>query len=415
MEHDIFHRGNGKWLFVALIFLFVIATATTTARPVNNSTAIIGETLLTFQNDSGNLSGSCTLSNVDLGGSIVIPFGCPNFDSSGMGLVAGPYKYWSDTGTSCINTSKCDVTFLDPSLVVKTTSSNPKYPEYEVTAVAKNRDVYLNATTNLGIIGGNCGITFTLTDQLGNTIAVDGLGNPLNDRPLGAAGSASMLMNTTDYTVGNYNLSVKANSSCNGLVAESTPVTIEVLEAGITLSVDKTTVSIREGVSFAGTAQPLETVWIKVSKGNAVQVDFQNGTGEFEAGSNSLQYDDVNGSRAIKMDATRDGRYGVVVKINQSGMYKFDAGISGFNATVSVSVSEVGATVATNKSVYVIGEFANVTGTATAGENVVIAIDDEVRSNNTVIDVNGLLNSYLILLIIPQAHVPLISGYAQLR
>jgi PGF-CTERM protein len=365
-------------------------------------------------------------------------------------------NYGVSNGTAG-NPVACTIALQSVVLTASTTSANPAYFGEQVTAVARGQKIVLNATTNLNALNvstvaarstpSQCGVDFKIVSPSGTEIKTNGttdadrsqsllgvVGSTFDNTPFTVAalvdygptnvtvpynitqkstinttGKAAFLLQTKDWAVGDYSLSIKANSSCglaSGYDAGSS-VTFSVKDAGVTIASSAASAAINQEVTISGTTQPFETVNITLSKGNATGVImWQAGKGDYKdtqqlanAGGNgglctsgstctalgggaALCAPNVDCSR-VQQIATKDGKFSIVPKFNNSGTYEFSATLPNqptvSNVTVSVKVEEVKMTITTEKTQYITGDKVKIKGTASAGDYVAIAVAGKMK------------------------------------
>lgn len=401
------------------------STTTVPAGTTNWGTILIGETSFIFANSthicaSGTLSGKSgdpaagkSLSfTTNTGSGSASYLGIAGFSTKDRGLVKGTYdlscsNFSTWAGVSISNPGDIgDITMDDALLIAKIFSVLPAYTTESVTAALSGGQVTLGAETNLQTIGIACNAKFEVKDGQGN----------LKTEPkkaVNSAGSAqtAVALPTTTFPAGDYAFKVKTDTgTCNGLDTSGTSITLKVVNAGISgFKADKTGPSLQELVTVSGTTQPFETVRIWVSRGNASEATLTAtvrktalvgtatpGTGTTKCGNLT------EGVAAFKlaaahvdqgyvcMDADKEGKLAVQVFFNKSGSYEVKA-VLWDNATnaskdteqiVTLTVGDATATVKTAQSTYILGEDIKITGTATAGQRIAIALNNKVAVNS---------------------------------
>jgi PGF-CTERM protein len=365
-----------------------------TGRPFggsSNATAIIGERGLKITDTggknpvtSGSIQGitgtsSETVAPIPLTGALV--------DTVGKGLVSGSYKVIDAGGVTQAN-----VTFVSPIMTVQT-----KIGDDVVTSVAKGSEINLSATTNLYLINasvGNLSSTFDykLTDP--NGVEIDkggknilGASISLKNVSVESAGKNTTILNTSGFTVGTYTLYIKTNkSTCNGLEADSgtSGITFSVTEPGVTINADKTEQGKYGEIVFTGTATPKSQVNLTISSGTAGNVYWKAGKGDVTITTDTVGTSDVNNGLSIIVP--KEGTYTAVANFTDTGAYTIKATLiaTGDTDTVNVNIIALTATVTTDKTSYVVGEEAKITGTVTRGNYAVIAVGGTFKKSVTV-------------------------------
>jgi PGF-CTERM protein len=230
----------------------------------------------------------------------------------------------------------------------------------------------------------------------------------VNYSTINTTGKAAFLLQTTDWAVGDYKLSIKTNSSCNLASGydEGSQVSFSVIDAGVQISASAASAAINQEVTITATTQPFETVNIALTKGNATGVImWQTGKGDYK-GTQTLTRGDWNqalgGALActanfdcgrVTGSATKDGKFSTVPKFNLSGTYEFSATLPNqttvSNVTVSVKVDEVKVTITTEKTQYITGDKVKIKGTTSAGDYVAIAVAGKMKWENVLVTGSG--------------------------
>jgi len=463
---------------IAIAIMAIFATTTEARTVMSGATAIVGEKNVTLaKNTTWFTSGTCTMAGGP-GSSQYSPaytktFDCgTGVDLSAAGLPTGSYQFWDSStinpelwnrpcsavygvGNSTVgNPPLCTIALQDKVLTASTTSANPAYYGESATAVARGQKIALNATTNLNTLNGTsilattaktkCGVDFKIVGPSGTEIKVNGstntvdypssLQNVVSDNQsdglvdavlfsrndlehstINTTGKAAFLLQTKDWAVGDYKLSIKANSSCNlsSGYDEGSSVTFSVKDAGVTITASAASAAINQEVTISGTTQPFEAVNITLTKGNASGVImWQAGKGDYKGtqqlanagdlgglciagstctvagGAGNLCAPNIDCSRVQEI-ATKDGKFSIVPKFNNSGTYEFSASLPNqptvSNVTVSVKVEEVKVTITTEKTQYITGDKVKIKGTTSAGDYVAIAIAGKMKWDNILV------------------------------
>jgi hypothetical protein len=348
-------------------------------RPIgdltNGTRAIIGETNLSFINESGFPIPSGKLKSTWVGSSINIPFNTTNrpFDTTSgeaIDLVPGEYEVVGDNGRTTI------VDFYLPVLDAETRVSGGTFSK-EPKTVIQGIPITFKANTNLQYIKGPLpnNITYKLIDPNGlQRRRINGLS--LTDIDVSYDGTNYLTIYTADLDeLGTYTLSIQTDTETNnGLDKEGDSVSFtlvrEIKEEGITYITvkaepDKQTVN--EKVKISATTTPNTNITLNVTSGNALNVWFKDDRGDV-----------VVGGHSAFGKSDKNGVFAAAVYFNDTGTYEITATEHKYNTTNRVTVHIVGfeAKVETDKSIYHIGEDVTIKGSTNGGTDVTIKVDD---------------------------------------
>lgn len=327
----------------------------------NRTVAIIGETNLCFVNGTGVSIPSGTIEATWEGGPI-IPFEGP-FDSRYAqqyeGLVAGKYTVKSEDGT--LNTT---ITFSLPTLTIKKIIVRGK----ESTKVVKGENITFNASTNLYNINYSTNITYKLVNPRGVPILIENV--PLVN------GTNTTTIDTTQLDTGEYKISIKSDPDTNnGLKTEGSSVSFTVDKRSITIEADVKKQAANKDIVFnISTTYGFTNFSLNVTRGadtNVVFAEFK-----FEQGVIKRQSLGHN----ISGETDEDGIYKAIAYFTEHGFYEITATDTeaDITATETVEIEEFSATVSVEKTRYYVGDHVNITGSANAGDNITVKVDDEV-------------------------------------
>ncbi|MEM3085745.1 MAG: PGF-CTERM sorting domain-containing protein [Halobacteria archaeon] len=432
---------KGAILALLAVALTGAAEARYVDNTTTNGTFVIGESDIDFaffrvdnnanvQCTAGSITGIANSATQGVG-SITVG---QNFDTAGKGLVAGQYNYQCTTpaGHGQANT----VTAVNPVLTASIETTNVAYPGRSITSIASGDSINFKATTNMhllnnstgtpsGLIGPMCEVNLNLKKD---GVQAPGFPRVLNvtrahDGATTGTGQANIVLNINNFPAGTYKASVStiANASCNLLDATGPEVTLTVLNPGISsFTASKTTGAINEAITVSGKTSPFETVRIRLSSGN--QSSFTNlSASSFETGSDVFggmlsqttalsnnnnstclnAYNPTNtglpattigaqqalARAVICLNASSTGDFGVNVNFTTDGTYELAAArqrdIAAGNPqekSVSIQVQPVSATVKTSKTQAWLGQKVEITGTASAGVSIFIAINNRFEA-----------------------------------
>lgn len=407
----------------------VILGETNVTFAIVNGTVVNGAAQFEDRCVSGTIEGKAASSAEGVTGTIT------NHKLDTTGLKAGTYDFkcttWNKTPNPGAPTTGDvgDVTISVPDFKVSAKTTVGGLGNPEITSASSGDVIMVDFSTNLDdVIAGGCNVDYVLrqagttTNKLaGNTTwalrTVD-VNNTINLTP------------TTDWTAGNYEFAVDPNGpTCNGIESVSSALTIggtgksvfAITTSGVTWSADKTTAAIDDIVTFTGKGSPFKNLTIKVVSGEAKQIRFvtitgqnfsdntfytQNGAAAQLARNTTIADPDGDGSCpthagfienpsincAFKNGTTtgifavtkNDGTFGIQTKFGDDGSYEIE--VSGTTDTaispqkVTVTVKDVSVTVKTDKTTAWLGQEVKITGTTTAGTNVLIAINDKAET-----------------------------------
>ncbi len=259
--------------------------------------------------------------------------------------------------------------FDSPQLDVKIMDERGK----EVSKVLKGENVNFEARTNLNIIEGNLpnNVSFKLVAPDGYHIWIN-----KNNITIEENGVANITIDTTPLDEGEYKLSVKADPSTNnGLDAEGSSVSFTI-EKKITITPNVKKQGVNESIVFTvATTSLFANVSLSVTRGVAEHVWFVEH--EYEGGTiktRTIGHD-------IFGETDEDGNFIAVAKFTKSGTYEITAtyiDADNITAETTVEIEEFSATVSVEKTKYYTGDHVNITGSANAGDNITVKVDDEV-------------------------------------
>jgi hypothetical protein len=342
-------------------------------RSIGNDTlgrgAIIGETNLSFVNATGVPITEGRIEATWEGGPI-IPFKGP-FNSHYYEdmLVEGEKYNVRDAG---LNTT---IYFYRPKLDVKIKDERGK----EVSKILQGCNVKFEALTELHIIKGNLpnNISFKLVNPRGIPIWIKNI-------TIDGTGWANTTINTAPLDTGEYKLSVKADPlTNNGLEAEG-PSESFTIEKEITITADIKKQAVNKEIIFTVTTTSIFTpVELKVTRGVAANVEFV----EFVYKEGVIEKRELG--HDILGETDEDGIYKATAYFKKPGIYEITATYieaNNITAATTVEIEEFSATISTNKTRYYTGEHVNITGSANAGDNITIKVDDEIIETDVPIE-----------------------------
>ena len=362
----------GLSAFILIILLVVlIAPANAGVSPtvgraigdVANASAFIGETNLRFVDGTGASIPSGKLKSTWEGSNINIPFDTP-FDSSSKAvkdnLIEGDYDVIVD------NRKTTSVTFYSPANQLKVET---KVNGEDFSWVTRGGNITFNATTKLNMIKGMQpnNITYKLLDTHGvQMYAVHG--KTLTNISVDSTGGTSIVINTTGLDLGTYTLSIETDPATNnGLDVEGPSVSFDVRSRGITIDAKPPKEIVTKDIVFSIETTPHTHVMLNVTWGLPSKVFFKNEQGK-EVGSTILGVADKNGKLERKAYFEAIGSYEITA-------IEF---IANTTDSIFVEIAPYTVELKTDKSTYSIGEEVVITGSATAGDKLVLKIDDEV-------------------------------------
>ena len=336
----------------------------------NGTTAIIGETNLSFVDSDGILIPTGTLKG-DWENSKPIRF--PNagsvFDSSKEAyLDGGTYKVTGDNGgTTTI--SFYFPTFF-PHSVAKARDVPTQVNGYDFDWVTRGGEITIKADTNLNEIRGPLPnvITYKLFDSRGARVyEVNGV--PLSDISVDGSGGNSLTINTTGMRTGTYTLSIEIDPETNnGLDAESPERSFEVRGRGVRIvkpEQEERTVTVTEDMALEFETTPVTNITLNVTWGIPSEVLFKR--------KDKL----VVGGRSDGDGKLKD----LVVNFEVTGTFEITATeeIMGTSESIFIESEPYEAEITEpSEEIYYIGVPLKIGGTATAGDRVTIKIDDEI-------------------------------------
>jgi hypothetical protein len=363
-------------VFVVFISMVVLSGVAAGRAIENGDHVIIGERNLSFVDALGTPIGNGTIEATWGDEPIIIFF-------------RGPFNsyYWEDIleeGDYKVNSSDTDfsmtVYFHDPKLDIKI-KVNVWGKGYEITKVLKGSNVTFGAFTNLDIIeieNVTNTITYELVDPRGRMIRIE-------NRPLvRGIEDEHLTINTAQMEEGDYKLRMKTDPETNNGLDKKGPSESFTIEKKITITPDVKKQAIEEDINFnVSTTSPRANVSLNVTRGVAANVMFVEFIYKNEAIIESEIGHRIPGDRRTD----ENGNLDVTAYFTEPGTYEITATyiradkafISGLNITASATVEIVdfSAEVSTNKTRYYAGEHVNITGSANAGDNVTVKVDDE--------------------------------------
>ncbi|MFV9677666.1 MAG: hypothetical protein ACNYVW_08460 [Methanosarcinales archaeon] len=362
----------GLSAFILIILLVVLiapanaGVSPTVGRAIGdaaNASAFIGETNLRFVDGTGASIPSGKLKSTWEGSNINIPFDTP-FDSSSKAvkdnLIEGDYDVIVD------NRKTTSVTFYSPANQLKVET---KVNGEDFSWVTRGGNITFNATTKLNMIKGMQpnNITYKLLDTQGvQMYAVHG--KTLTNISVDSTGGTSIIINTTGLDIGTYTLSIETDPDTNnGLDAEGPSVSFDVRSRGITIDAKPPKEIVTKDIVFSIETTPHTHVMLNVTWGLPSKVFFKNEQGK-EVGSTILGVADKNGKLERKAYFEAIGSYEITA-------IEF---IANTTDSIFVEIAPYTVELKTDKSTYSIGEEVVITGSATAGDKLVLKIDDEV-------------------------------------
>jgi hypothetical protein len=335
----------------------------------NGTTAIIGETNLSFVDSTGVLIPNGTLKG-DWDNSKPIRF--PNagsvFDSSKEAyLNGGTYKVTGDNGRST-TISFYFPTFF-PYSVAKARDVPTQVNGYDFDWVTRGGEITIKADTNLNEIRGPLPniISYNLFDSRGARVyEVNGV--PLSDISVDGGGGNSLTINTTGMRTGTYTLSIEIDPETNnGLDVKSPERSFEVRSRGVRIvkpDQEERTVTVTEDMSLEFETTPVTAITLNVTWGIPSKVFFKR--------EDKL----VVGGRSDGDGKLKD----LVVNFEVTGTFEITATEEIMGTSESVFIESVpyeAKITEPSEDVYYIGVPLKIGGTATAGDSVTIKIDDE--------------------------------------
>lgn len=376
-------KKSVSWIIIAvtvtLILLCVVCAPTNAGvspdvgraigDEINGTSAIIGETNLSFVNATGVLIPNGTIKSNWADSHIVIPFEGP-FDSSRYEdkLVEGEYKVEGRVGKTTISTI---IYFVSPKLDVKT-----KVYGEDFSWVTKGANITFEGDTNLWIIKGEKpnNITYKLIDP--NTLPLREVnGISITNIKVDINGKNSITINTTGMKTGVYTLSIETDPATNnGLDKEGPSVSFEVRSKGITLEANREKQTVTKEIVFTVSTTPHTNITLNITWGDPLNVWFKEGVGDVKYGW---------GGHSVFGTSDKDGKFVAEASFADTGSYEVTATELEVNTTDSIFVEIVQyeAKVSTDKSTYHIGENVKISGSATAGESITLKVDGEVLTS----------------------------------
>ena len=353
-------------VFVVLISM-VALSGVAAGRTIGNVSvdAIIGETNLSFVNESGFSIPNGTIEGAWEGASLIIPFEEP-FDSRYAqqyeGLAAGKYTVKSKDSTR--NTT---ITFSLPTLTIKKIIVRGK----ESTKVVKGENITFNATTNLWIINSSTNITYKLVNPRGVPILIENVALVNGDN--------TTTINTAQLDTGKYTVSIKSDPDTNnGLETEGPSKSFSIEKRSITIEADVKKQAVNEDIIFdITTTYGFTNFNLNVTRGADTNVEFA----EFKFEQGVIIRQSLGHSISGKTD--EDGSYKAIAYFTKPGVYEISANDTDstdaiIKATETVEIAEFSATVSVEKAKYYAGEHVIITGSANAGESITVKVDGEV-------------------------------------
>jgi hypothetical protein len=376
------HRGVSWGLLVVTVTVFSLwllcvpvyaGVSPDVGRPIgdarNGTTAIIGETNLTFVDSTGVIIPSGTLKG-DWDNSKPIRF--PNvgsvFDSSKEAyLDGGTYTVTGDNGkTTTVN-------FYFPTFFPYSTAKARDVPTqvngYDFDWVTRGGEITIKADTNLYEIRGPLSniLTYKLFDPRGARVyEVNGV--PLSDISVDGDGDNSLTINTTGMRTGTYTLSIETDPETNnGLDVESPERSFEVRSRGVRIvrpDQEERTVTVTEDLALEFETTPATTIRLNVTWGIPSKVFFKR-----------------EAKLVVGGQSDGDGKLtDLVVNFEVTGAFEITATEEIMGTSESVFIESVpykAEITEPSEEIYYIGVPLKIGGTATAGDSVTIKIDDE--------------------------------------
>ena len=374
-------------MVVVVVFIsMVVLSGVAAGRAIGNGDhVIIGERNLSFVDASGTPIGNGTIEATWGDEPIIIFF-------------RGPFNsyYWEDIleeGDYKVNSSDTDfsmtVYFHDPKLDIKI-KVNVWGKGYEITKVLKGSNVTFGAFTNLDIIEIENvinTITYELVDPRGRMIRIE-------HRPLvKGIEDEHLTINTAQMEEGDYKIRMKTDPETNNGLDKKGPSESFTIEKKITITPDVKKQAIKEDINFnVSTTSPRANVSLNVTRGIAANVMFV----EFIYRNEAIVESEIGHRIPGDRRTDENGNLDVTAYFTEPGTYEITATyiradkafIRGLNSTASVTVEIVdfSADVSTNKTRYYAGEHVNITGSANAGDNVTVKVDDEEIERDADVD-----------------------------
>lgn len=336
----------------------------------NGTRAIIGETNLSFVNDTGVLIPSGKLKGTWEDSK---PIWFPNegnvFDSStAADLVDGEYNVIGDKGKTTTVDFELPTFFQDVPTEVN---------GYDFEWVTRGGKITLNADTNLHEIRGPKpnNITYNLLDPRGVRVyEVNGV--LLYDISVNGNGDNSSTINTTGMRTGTYTLSIETDPDTNnGLDTEGPEKSFEVRSKGVTIVKpdpkipEERTVTVTESMPFKFETTPKTNVTLDVTWGMPSKVSFKKFIKEL------YKEKEVAGGQSDKK-----GNLEINAYFEVTGAFEITATEDIMGTATSIFVESVpyeAELTEPKEEVHYIGVPITIAGKANAGDRVTIKIEDE--------------------------------------
>jgi len=402
MEYGIVNKNKiMPWgitvLIAALVSLFVLsAPANAGVSPAvgryvgDNGEAIVGETKLIFVNATNGVISEGRIINESYG--IDIPFWNGYFDSSDVVYRNKLRKACNESKSNKIECKVVNMTNRSEIYLEKIWFQLPDLNaitkvngEYFIWVTRGANITFEATTTNLRrVIAGPLPnkISYKLIDPLGRRLyEVNGV--LLSDISLNESDKSSITINTTGLELGEYKLSIETDPATNnGLDAEGPAASFEVRSKGVTIKANKQKQTVTKDIVFTIKTTPHTNITLNVTWGMPSKVWFKPKTGDGQITRGGYG----NASGTSKYENRNEANLEAEAVFDATGSFEITAteGIMGTTDSISVEIVPYNASVYVDKElvkkppIYHIGENVKITGSATAGENIVIKVDDKV-------------------------------------
>jgi hypothetical protein len=360
---------------IIVLMFIVIAPANAGVSPdkgrsignaTNGTLAFIGEINLTFVDTNGTLipEGYLTSDWPDSNIDILFPNNGSTFDSKlADSLRPGRYKVTDLVGVEktprIVFKSKYDLTIVDPKRGEK---------------VTKGDNITFEASTDLNWIKGLLS-NYIKYKLIGPSCPSPGCinvsGVSLININVNETGNNLTTINTATLEMGTYTLSIETDPATNnGLDEEGPSVSFTVEARGITIKAEPTEEVVNEDITFTVSTSPNTNIILNETSGRASKVKFRR---------DIFGVDVPVDRHSASGRSDKDGNFTAVAYFTDTGSYTITAKerAADTEASVTVRIVEFSALVSTDKSKYYIGESVEIKGSANAGDNVTIKIDDK--------------------------------------
>ena len=374
---------------VALILIFTLfapvkaGVSPEVGRVIGNaslgSTAIIGETNLSFVNASGVLISEGVIKSNWQDSHIIISFKGPFDSSEEPKLVEGEYKVEGTAANATINATISTIIYF----VLPKLDANVKVKGEDFSWVTQGGNITFEAHTYLSIIKGPLpnNITYKLLDPDGLRVPEEDVGEnvSLENIDVSENGENTVTINTSklDTDTRPYRLSIETDPETNnGLDVEGPAVSFEVRSVGVEIKAKPEEQTVTEEIVFSVSTTPHTFISLNVTRGEELNVWFNEGAGIGEP---------KTGGHSAFGISDEDGLFKAVASFTETGNYDITATEHEVQTedriSVKITVLEPELT-GLEEGVYYIGEILEISGSADAGDRMTIKIDDDVFKEN---------------------------------